>query len=71
MIDCSGRLSDLVKRMAQVQKSINPSKVSVETYKSLETVSQDLKGFSSYKRNSLSNDYTEEDRAQDKLLDKT
>jgi nitrogen-specific signal transduction histidine kinase len=39
IIDCSGRLSDLVKRMAESEKSIHPSKVSIYTYESAATES--------------------------------
>lgn len=49
IIDCSGRLSDLVKR---IDESENPSKLSIDSYKSMATDSQIIDDFSSYKRNS-------------------
>ena len=38
--------------MAKSERSIVPSKISVDTYESLATDSQNIEDFSSYKRNS-------------------
>lgn len=62
IIDCSGRLSDLVKRMAESEKSIHPSKVSIYTYESAATESQNVDDFSSYKEN-----YSEQMNEEQKL----
>ena len=64
IIDCSGRLSDLVKKLEESEHSVHPSKVSIDTYQSLASNSQLIDDFSSYKRNSENTD-------EDEKLEKT